>query len=64
MLHTLVDGKTSRNVLAEKVDKQIMFDDELEIELHFMIFLFKNVIKFSELNSITFWWTKTVRKSL
>lgn len=28
MLYTLLDGKTSRNVLAEKVDKQIMFDDE------------------------------------
>ena len=58
MLHTLVDGKTSRNVLTEKVDKQIMFDDEprlsTDLELHFMIFLFKNVIKFSELNSIIF----------
>ena len=56
MLYTLLDGKTSRNVLTEKVDKQIMSLNRMstDLELHFMIFLFKNVIKFSELNSITF----------
>ena len=40
MLHTLVDGKTSRNVLTEKVDKQIMFDDELKSYVYWSRTLF------------------------
>ena len=40
MLHTLIDGKTSRNVLAEKVDKQIMFDDELKSYVYWSRTLF------------------------